>query len=177
MVFHDDIYTRANSFTNGGYTRLDNLHNLRRQQARAIFSGIDISILWRIGEEVDLDGIIALSHSFLGYLTVIVQSGHDFGMVAPPKLELAGVGTQIVPALAAQQLVNGHVECLALDVPQGDVQGGDACKDNRTTILPPEGGLVELVPDDLAVQRVHADNQCRQIPNHASGCGRSNAIG
>ena len=60
--------------------------------------------------------------------------------IAPTELELAGVSAQVVPALAAQQLVDRHVERLALDVPQGDVQGGDAGKDD---------GLFELSLDLL----------------------------
>ena len=99
------------------------------------------------------------------------------GAGAPSIGELAGVGAQVIPALAAQQLVDRHVERLALDVPQGDVQGGDAGKDDGPAILSPEGGLVELIPDDLVVQRVHADDQLGQIPDHAEGSGSGNAIG
>ena len=98
-------------------------------------------------------------------------------MVAPAELELAGIGAQIVPALAAQQLVDRHIERLALDVPEGNVQRGDAGEYHGAAVLPPEGGLVELVPDNFTVQGVHTDDKGRQVTNHTRRGRGSDTVG
>ena len=189
MVFHDDIHIRTNGLPARGDTVLHHFDIVRREQAGLNFtdnrfSGFGIartipdSAVGVIVEEVQLHAVITLGHGNPAVLRVFFRrAAFVVGAGAPSIGELAGVGAQVVPALAAQQLVDRHVERLALDVPQGDVQGGDAGKDDGTAVLAPEGGLVELVPDDLVVQRVHADDQGRQIPDHAEGGGSGDAIG
>ena len=92
------------------------------------------------------------------------------------KLARAGADL-IVPALAAQQLVDGYAEVFALDIPEGDVQCGNAGENHGAAILAPESGLVELVPDDFVIQGIHTDDKGGQIPDHACGSRCGSTIG
>ena len=186
MVLHDDVHVGAHGFPDSRHTVHHHLDLRGRQEARAVFIIQTVSVCWAEGEEVDFDAVIAFSHRFFGVLHIVGQLIRVMGSaqfhtvpahIAPTELELAGVSAQVVPALAAQQLVDGRVERLTLDVPQGDVQSGDAGKDHGAAVLPPEGGFVELVPDDLVVQRVHADDQLGKIPDHPGGGRGGGSVG
>ena len=65
--------------------------------------------------------------------------------------------------LAAQQLVDGGLVVLALDVPQGDVDGAHARVDDGAAAHAPEGGAEQLFPDGLAVEGVHADDELAEV--------------
>ena len=129
------------------------------------------------GEEVDLGGIVALGHGLLGLAGVVVRGalGDDVG--APAELQLAGVGAQLFAALTAQQLVDGGVVVLALDVPERNIDGRDSGEDHRAAILAPEGGAVQLIPDDLMLQRVHADDELGKVLYDAERCDLGLAVG
>ena len=177
MVFHDNVHIGTDGFADRRHAGFHHLHQLGGEQTGAILIRITASILGGIGKEVDLDGVVPFGHRFLGYLAVFIQCGQGLGVVAPAELELAGIGAQIVPALAAQQLVDRHIERLALDVPEGNVQRGDAGEYHGAAVLPPEGGLVELVPDNFTVQGVHTDDKGRQVTNHTRRGRGSDTVG
>ena len=70
---------------------------------------------------------------------------------------------------AAQQHVDGGVVELAPDIPQSQVDGGNAGEDNRAAVLAPEGALVQLIPDHFIFQGIHAENQAAEILQLAKG--------
>ena len=60
---------------------------------------------------------------------------------------------------------------VAFDVPKRDVNGADAAKDDGAAVPAPEAeGAVELLPDDLVLQRIHAKNGAGHLTDHAE-CG------
>src|SRR4029078_4682448 len=65
----------------------------------------------------------------------------DLGVYRRPLDVVVDAG--LVAGLAAKQLVDGHAERLALDVPEGDVDGRDRAHDGRTPEVP---GAVHNVP-------------------------------
>ena len=65
--------------------------------------------------------------------------------------------------LAAQQLVDGGLIILALDIPQGNVDGAHARVDDGAAAHAPEGGAEQLFPDGFAVERVHADDELAEV--------------
>ena len=189
VVLHDDVHARADGLPAGGHPVLHHLDVVGGEQAGLNLTGHGLALFGVAGavpdrtvhvvvEEVQLHAVVALGHGdaavfgvLLGLAALVVGAG------APAVGELAGVGAQVVPALAAQQLVDGNVEGLALDVPQGDVQGGDPGEDHRAAVLAPEGAFVELIPDDFVVQRVHADDESGQVLDHAERRGGGHAVG
>ena len=62
-----------------------------------------------------------------------------------------------VPGRTAQQLVHRETGQLALDVPQGDVDGGDGGHGHRATT--PVRALVQVLPGVLDAAGVPADQQ------------------
>ena len=129
------------------------------------------------GEEIYLDGVVALVDGFHGSGRVVIHGDGGNLSVVPAELKLGGVASQAVAHFAAQKLVHGHVEVFALDVPQGDVERGDGGKDHGAAVLSPEGGFVELFPDDLVVQRIHAENAFGKVLEHAEGGSVRVAVG
>ena len=186
MVFHDDVHIGANGLPDGCHPLFDHVDLFRRQQAGPILVRVAVSVFRGKGKEVDFDAVVALGHRLPGVLHIvgngarIVRRAHFHAVttdVPPSELELAGISTQIVPALAAQQLVDGYAEVFALDIPEGDVQRGNAGENHGAAILSPESGLVELVPDDFVIQGIHTDDKGGQIPDHACGSRCGSTIG
>ena len=189
MVLHDDVHVGADGLTAGGHAVLHYLDVVGGEQAGLDLTGHGLALGCVAGavpdgavhivvEEVQLHAVVALSHGDAAVLGVLLRlAALVVGAGAPAVGQLAGVGAQVVPALAAQQLVDGHVEELALDIPQGDVDGADAGEDHRAAILTPEGALIKFIPDDLVVQGVHANNQRGKVLDHAEGRGSGDAVG
>jgi hypothetical protein len=67
------------------------------------------------------------------------------------------VNHHAVPSRPTQQLVHRETGQLALDVPQGDVDGGDGGHGDRATT--PVGPLVQVLPGVLDAACVPADQQ------------------
>ena len=62
-----------------------------------------------------------------------------------------------LPHLAAEQLVNGDAEGLALYIPQGHVDGADGAAANRAGDAVPVEHVVELVPEVFDSVWIFAD--------------------
>ena len=93
--------------------------------------------------------------------------------LVPVKLELAGIGPDLSVGLAAQQLVAGHAQRFALDVPSGNVQRAYRTLEHHAatvTALAPEGAALVHLPERLIVHGVPTDHQLGKIthlPNTA----------
>ena len=96
---------------------------------------------------------------------------------APVKLELGGVGAQTRVGLAAQELPHRGVEGLAANVPQGDVDAGDAGHDDATVAHAPEGEAVQPVPDLLVVHGVEAHDALGEVDGHAKASSLGVSVG
>ena len=75
---------------------------------------------------------------------------------------------------AAEQVVHGRVEALALDVPEGHVDGAD--RRHRHRSAPPVRPLVEEVPDVLDPLRVEADEQRQHVVVEVADHGQLPAV-
>ena len=67
------------------------------------------------------------------------------------------VEDHLVPHLAAQQIIDRHAQRLALDVPQGDVDGRDGGREDA--LGREEAAPEEHLPDVFGSHRVLADEQ------------------
>src|SRR5438105_4988352 len=65
-----------------------------------------------------------------------------------------GVDEAALAGLAAEEVVDGGVEGLALDVPEGDVDGGDGGHGDGAAS--PIGSAVEVLPDVFGLEGVAA---------------------
>src|SRR5688572_6276954 len=96
-----------------------------------------------------------------GHVSLVARPAD--GLHGPPQI-LAGrvcVDHDPVTALAADQVVEGCSERLALDVPQREIDGGD-CRHGDGP-APPVGAPVEEVPDVLDVASVLADQRRQTV--------------
>lgn len=94
-------------------------------------------------------------------LTVLGDVLADLGQVA--AIDVA-VHRHALPALAAEQLVQGHVGHFAFDVPQGHVHTGDRIVLDGA--IAPVAVLVHELPDVVDVRNIPADQQRAQIFFH-----------
>ena len=136
------------------------------------------------GEDgVDLDGVVALAHGVLHHVVVLlgiiqqVQRVVFLDDLPPAELELGGIGPQLLVGLAADELVDGQVQGLALDVPAGGVDGGHGGGDHHPAAHAPEGVAMEVFPDLLRVKGVHADDQLGEVLALAPGRLGTLAVG
>ena len=128
---------------------------------------------------VHLNGIIALRHGHTGDLRVLFGLHQTLlGEVGPPVvLELAGISTEIIVHLSAQQRVDGHAQRLALDIPQGNVDATDTCVDHGASAHAPEGLAENGLPNLLIVHGVHTDDLLGKILHHAEPGAPALAVG
>ena len=77
-----------------------------------------------------------------------------------------GVHPDLVPGSAAQKLVHRHPQGLALDVPQGDVNGGDGAHDHGA---PEVDGAVEILVQVLNSEGVLADEVGGKLADAGGG--------
>ncbi|CUO42810.1 Uncharacterised protein [Flavonifractor plautii] len=115
---------------------------------------------------IHLDAVVAVLLGLDTGLAVFLGVDKGLGHLAPVKLDLAGIGAQLLVGLAAQQVVDGGVEGFALDIPQGDVDGAHGAVNHRAAAQAPEG-VMQAGPNGLVVHGVHADDQLGKVPAHA----------
>ena len=128
---------------------------------------------------VNLDAVIPLLERLFGCRGVLSGSDENvflFG-VAPAKLQLRGIRPKLIAALAAEELIAGNAESLALDVPKRYVDCRHTGRNDRAAALTPEGFLLELVPNEFIPHRVEPDKQLREILSHAETGRCAYAIG
>ena len=92
------------------------------------------------------------AHGLVAELQIALDVVEEGGHVGAAGVR---VDQDAVPGPAAEQLVHGESGGLALDVPQGRVDGGDGRHGDRAA--PPVGALVEVLPGVLDPRRVAAD--------------------
>ena len=66
-----------------------------------------------------------------------------------------------VSTLAAQQVVDGRVQRLALDVPERNVNGADCRHGHRTA--PPVCTAIEILPDILGLEGIAANEAWKHV--------------
>lgn len=74
MVLDDEIYMGADGLADRLYAGLVHLQIFRAEQAEAVVV-VEVALVRLEGEEVDLDGVVALGHSLLGLAGVVVRGG------------------------------------------------------------------------------------------------------
>ena len=135
---------------------------------------------------VHLDGVIAVPDGVFSDLIVflgIEQQSQALALVlyldevAPAELKLGGIGPQLVVGLAADELIHGDAQDLALDVPAGDVDGRHGGGNHHAAAHAPEGVAVQMLPDFLGVKGIHADDELGKILALAEGCLEAVAVG
>ena len=77
--------------------------------------------------------------------SLAVPSGAN--VLVPAELQLGSIAADAVVDLAAEQLVDGNIEYLALDVHEGNINGADRRKDNRAAALAPEADFEHALPE------------------------------
>ncbi len=188
MDLHDDVHVVTTGLTGGGDTLHGALQVVLTVAAADLIAlgGPDRGrvILAGGGENgVDLHGVVALGHGVLDHVVVVlgILEQHEgvvlLDLLAPAELELRSVGTQLLVGLAAQQLVDRQAQGLALDVPAGGVDGGHSGGDDHTAAHAPEGVAVEVLPDLLSVEGIHADDQLGEVLALAPGGLGALAVG
>ena len=80
-----------------------------------------------------------------------------------------GVDEAALAGLAAEKVVDGRVEGLALDVPEGDVDGGDGGHGDGAA--PPVGSAIEILPDVFGLEGVAADEAGEDVVLEVGGYG------
>ena len=86
--------------------------------------------------------------------------GHGLG----GELKTGLVGAHLVAALAAQQLINRHAQGLALDIPEGDVDGGQSAHEDGAAKV---HAAVEIIPVVLNAEGILADEIALHLFQHA----------
>ena len=97
-----------------------------------------------------------------------VESFGDVGAVG------VGVDEDAFAAPAAEEVVDGGVERLALDVPESDVDGGDGGHGDGASA--PVGSAVEVLPDVLGLEGVTADDAGEDVVLEVGGDGELAAV-
>src|SRR4029453_14634578 len=116
------------------------------------------------GSWVGADGGEAL---FAGALNGV----EEFGEVRAGGV---GVGEDFVPGGSAEQLVDGHVQGLALDVPQGQVDRSDGCHGDGAAA--PVGTTVEVLPVVFDPVGVPSEQCGREVVAEVAGHGEFAAV-
>ena len=188
---YDDVQVRTASLTAGSDT-LDRALQVVLTVAAADLSALAAPDLLQrsvgVGsgkDGIDLDGIIAVADSVFGHFIVIfrveqqAQAGAlvlDLDQVAPAELQLRSISAELRVGLAAQQLVDGNAQSLALDIPAGGVDGCHSGGDDNAAAHAPERVAMQVLPDLLGVKRVHADDQFGKILALAECCLKAVAV-
>ncbi len=72
-----------------------------------------------------------------------------------------GKAEDVLPAGAAQQLVDGHAQLLAQNVPERDVDGADGPGQHAAALV--VVAAIALLPDVLDAHGVHADQEAAEM--------------
>ena len=173
MVFKEHLAVLAQQGADQGNALFGGVHNFRAQVPRGI-QVVDIRAGFALLEEIDLNRSISLVDGRLAGVLVFFQGAAAvIGLSPPAKLQLACVGPKPVPLLPAQQLVHRRAVVFALDIPKRGVNRADSGHDDGAVPLCPEGVLVQLFPDNLVVEGVHAKDYPRVILQQLIGCRRA----
>ncbi len=105
------------------------------------------------------DGEVAFVH-------VLADGVEGFGDVGSVGV---GVDEGALAGLAAEEVVDGSVEGLALDVPEGDVDGGDGGHGDGAA--PPVGSAIEVLPDVFGLEGIAADDAGEDVVFEVGGDG------
>ena len=97
---------------------------------------------------------------------VLLDGVEGFGDVGAVGV---GVDEAALAGLAAEEVVDGGVEGLALDVPEGDVDGGDGGHGDGAA--PPVGSAIEVLPDVFGLEGVAADEAGEDVVLQVGGYG------
>ena len=128
------------------------MNRLQRRLTRQVVIGADQVDFVRIVEErIPLSGQRALGDELLRALRVRIRGSRN---VTPL---VAGVDFQLVVHLAAEQLVDRHIELLPDDVPERDVDRGN--RGLHGAAVHGVASSIEGVPNLLDVPRALADDQ------------------
>ena len=95
-------------------------------------------------------------------LSVVLRQALQVVLLAHDR----GVDPDLLPGPAAQQLVDRHAQGLALDVPEGDVDGGDGGHDDAA---PKVDGAVEVLIQILDAEGVLPDQVLPEFQNGGGG--------
>src|SRR5207249_3088168 len=96
--------------------------------------------------------VLFRSDSEIAFGDVFLDGVEGFGNIGAIGV---GVDEAALTGLAAEEVVDGDVEGLALDVPEGDVDGGDGGHGDGAA--PPVGSAIEILPDVFGLEGVSAD--------------------
>ena len=88
------------------------------------------------------------------------EIGHFLSCVAEHRF----ITSHFVPAFSAEKLVDRHAQGLALDVPKGDIDGGECAHDHGT---PEIHAAVQIIPVMFDAKGVLADEIVREAPENA----------
>ena len=110
------------------------------------------------------DGEVAFVH-------VLADGVERFGDVGAVGV---GVDEAALAGLAAEQVVDGRVEGLALDVPEGDVDGGDGGHGDGAAT--PVGSAIEILPDVFGLEGIAADEAGEDVVGEIDGDGELAAV-
>ena len=174
VVLDDDVNI-GELLADGSHAALDPL--IERTVGEAFLGQVrDFLGVLVVGGEVDLHRVVALADGVADDVHILLVGAPGTDLGGPAELQLTCVAAQLVTALAAQQLVDGHAQSLALDVPQCDVQSGHTGEDDHAAALTPEGALQDCLPNQLGVHGVHADDMVGHVDDHAIRCGITGAV-
>ena len=126
---------------------------------------------------VYLYGVVAVLKGVFSGLCVVSRVGEEKVDRTPAELQLACVCPDPVVGLAAQELVDGHLVCLAYDVPQRGVDGAHTGVDDGAAAHAPEGGAEDGLPDSFRLKGIHSYDELAVIPGDAYGSVMSHSVG
>ena len=173
MVFHDDVHIAA-LFTDGRDALLDHFVEVVGDEAFAVAIR-NVLLVAVVHGEVQLHGVVALGHGVFADVSVFLGGASGANVLVPAELQLGSIAADAVVDLAAEQLVDGNIEYLALDVHEGNINGADRRKDNRAAALAPEADFEHALPELVRAHRVFADDQAGNVLQHADA-GRSRIV-
>ena len=163
MVLQKNIAVRPHELAEPCDALFRRVHDFRAEKASR-FQIVHVGAVLTLLEEVDLDCRVTFVQRGFASVFILLQTAVAVvGRDAPAELDLAGVGAQLAALLAAEKLIYGRIIVLAPDVPERGINCADRRHDDGAIALRPESIFVELFPDHLVVQRVHADDTGRVI--------------
>lgn len=107
-----------------------------------------------------------------------------FGCLCPGRgveavvVPTVGVDRGFIEDLATEEFIDRQIGGLALDVPQGGLDGTDPGEDDGAAALGPEGVVVHLRVQLFDAERVRPDDHAlAQVFDHAGRCGGAQPVG
>ncbi len=164
----DDVHVRSDGIPDGLHTVVEEPQLRIREHRPQVGTAVPLRVQH---DRVDLHAVVPLGHRLPGGVRVLLCGPEALEFSVPAELNLARVRAQFVVCLAAEQLIHGHAECLALDVPHGYVDRAHAPEHDRAATLRPERRPEHRLPQLLALKRVDAQHErLGQVLRHAGAC-------